>query len=129
MMMPLLLLPASALTTKAASIAACCAPLSVSTLLSALVAATDLVTSVAVARSLKSTSAKVIEPVSLSVVPSVMAPVTSTTASTGTSLVPCRVTVTSCVGVPPWPSLTVMVKIAVTVSPAARKSRLASVMV
>ena len=46
----------------------------------------------------------------------------------GASLVPRMVIVTFCWSLPPCPSATVTVKIAVTVSPVARKSRLASVM-
>ena len=108
---------------KASSIAACWAAVSVSAVV------TDLVTSVAVGVSVRSRSVKVIEPASVSVAPSVMVPATSTTAMTGASLLPVIVTVTSWVSVPPLASSTVIVNTAVTVSPAARKSSSASVMV
>ena len=64
-------------------------------------AATDLVASVAVGRSVRSRSANAIEPVSLNTPdPSVMAPATSVAVIVGTSLVPVMVTVTSWVAVP-----------------------------
>ena len=59
-------LPASGLIVKASSMAVCCAAVSVS------VVVTDLVASVAVGVSVRSRSVKVIEPVSESVVPSVI---------------------------------------------------------
>ena len=84
---------------------------------------------IAVGRSVRSRSVNVIEPASLTVPPSVMFPVTSTMAMTGASLLPLMLMVTIWVSVPPLLSSTVMVKIAVTVSPTARKSRSASAMV
>ena len=76
--------------------------------------------------SVSSTSAKVIEPLSVNVgveASSVTAPFTSTTVIVGVSLVPVMTTVTSRVAVllpAPLSSVTVMVYVAVTVSPAAR---------
>ena len=96
---------------------------------SAFSAVTDLVASVAVGRSVRSRSANAIEPLSLSVVPSRITPPTSVAVIVGTSLVPVINTVTSWVAVPPLPSATVIVNTAVTTSPLARKSRLASVIV
>ena len=77
-------------------------------------------------RSVSSTSAKVTEPLSVKfgvVASSVTAPFTSTTVIVGVSLVPVITTVTSRVAVllpVPLSSLTVIVYVAVTVSPAAR---------
>ena len=84
---------------------------------------TEAVASVALGVSVRSRSVKVIDPASLTVPPSVIVPVTSTGVMTGVSLVPVMVIVTSWVASPLLPSSTVIVKIAVTVSPAARKSR------
>ena len=77
----------------------------------------------AVGVSVRSRSANAIEPLSLRVLPSVIAPVTAVAVSVGTSLLPVIVTVTSSLAVPPLPSLTVIVNTAVTTSPAARKFR------
>ena len=88
-----------------------------------------MVASVAVGRSVRSTSANAIEPLSVSVVPSRITPPTSVAVITGTSFVPVITTVTSCVAEPPLPSATVIVNTAVTTSSLARKSRLASVIV
>ena len=95
-MVPLLVLPAAGLMEKAASIAACWSLLSSSGLVPlASRALTVLVTSVAVGRSVRSRSAKAIEPLSLRVVPSVMSPTTRVGVSTGPSLAPLMVTVMS----------------------------------
>ncbi len=75
-------LPTAALMVKASSMAVRWAAVRVSAVV------TELVASVAVGVSVRSRSVKVIEPASLSVVPSRMSPVTSTTATTGTSLTP-----------------------------------------
>ena len=85
-----------------------------------------MVASVAVGVSVRSRSSKEIEPLSLRVVPSVMSPETSVAVRVGTSLVPLMVIATSWEEVPPLPSSTVMVKVAVTASPAARKLRVFS---
>ena len=112
---------------KAASISARWAALSPPTTL----VLTESVTSVAVGRSVRSRSVKSIEPESVSVVPSVMSPVTSSGAMTGemtgASLLPVMLMVTTWVSVPPLPSSTVTVYSTVTVSPGARKSSSASV--
>ena len=125
MIVPSLVLPPSALMLKASSMAVCCAEVKPPTT----VEETELVTSVAVGRSVRSRSVNVIEPASVRVVPSVISPVTSTMAITGASLLPVMLMVTSSVSVAPASSVTVMVKTAVTVSPAARKSSSASVIV
>ena len=86
----------------------CCARLSGNAVLpSAWSAVIDRVTWLAVGRSARSTSVKLIDPVSLSVSASVMLPVTSTMATAGASLVPVRVTLTVLVDSPPRPSLMV----------------------
>ena len=76
--------------------------------------------------SVRSRSSKEIEPLSLRVVPSVMSPETSVAVRVGTSLVPLMVISMSWEEVPPLPSSTVMVKVAVITSPAARKLRVSS---
>ena len=109
---------------NAASIADCCADERVNVVVpSARLAATLVVALLAVGRSLRSTSVKVTEPESVSVVPSVIVPATSTATVAGTSLAPVMVTVTSSESVPPLPSSTVIVNTATTVSSLARKPR------
>ena len=63
----------------------------------------------------------VLNPESVSVKPKLSGP----SLITGASLVPVMVMVTVSVAVAPWLSVAVIVKVSVTVSPVARKSRLA----
>ena len=76
--------------------------------------------------SVRSTSVKVIVPVSVrvpvGVTSSVTAPVTSVAATSGASSVPVMVTLTMRSTVAPLPSLSVMVKVSILVWPAARYS-------
>ena len=131
-MLPSWLLAPPAASEKASVSAATWPALRVSGVVpSCLSASRDLRTWLAVGRSVRSRSAKVIEPVSVRVPAppiSPSSPATSTALTTGTSLVPLRVTVTSWSTTPPFPSLTVTVNTAVTCSPAARKSTSVSAM-
>ena len=131
-MLPSWVLPPPAVSVKASVRAVIWSWVSASGVLPSCLSATrDLIAWLAVGRSVRSRSAKVIEPVSVRVPAppiSPSSPATSTALTTGTSLVPLRVTVTSWSTTPPFPSLTVTVNTAVTCSPAARKSTSVSAM-